>query len=165
MKNGQINDNENEEKKESLQVNALALPIATSSSSSSSSSSPFSPIYTGNADTDTANIPLYNLYSTVSKPTSALHPLKALLYLKLLCVHPCLVISRDKHAPYHDHLQVSNAMFILLFLLTCSHPFSSLLTPSHPLSTPSHPLSSLLTPSYLLTPLSRRPSLRAVGRW
>lgn len=55
---------------------------------------------------DTANIPLYNSNMDISKTTVALHPLKALLYLKLLCVHPSLVISKEKHAPYYDHLQV-----------------------------------------------------------
>ena len=54
---------------------------------------------------DTANIPLYNSNMDISKTTVALHPLKALLYLKLLCVHPSLVISKEKHAPYYDHLQ------------------------------------------------------------
>ena len=35
-----------------------------------------------------------------------LHPLKALLYLKLLCVHPCLVTSQKDYPAYHEHLKV-----------------------------------------------------------
>ena len=49
----------------------------------------------------------------ISKTTVTLHPLKALLYLKLLCVHPSLVISKEKHAPYYDHLQVRLYRIIL----------------------------------------------------
>ena len=37
---------------------------------------------------------------------SPLHPLKALLFLKLLCVHPCMVTSQTQHKPYYDHLLV-----------------------------------------------------------
>lgn len=33
----------------------------------------------------------------------ALHPLRALLYLKLLCVHPCLAVSSD-HTQYRQRL-------------------------------------------------------------
>ena len=146
MKNGQINENENADVKQSNHVTALALPLAASSSSSSSSSSSFSPIHTGNADTDTANTPPYHLKSTVSKPPSALHPLKALLYLKLLCVHPCLVISREKHGPYHDHLQVINVMFILLYIPFMIPPLlTPLLTPLH---SPSDPFTPLHPPSH-----------------
>ena len=35
-----------------------------------------------------------------------MNPLKALLYLKLLCVHPCLVTSQRDHPAYHNHLKV-----------------------------------------------------------
>ena len=35
-----------------------------------------------------------------------LHPLKSLLYLKLLCVHPCLVTSSIEYPAYHEHLKV-----------------------------------------------------------
>ena len=41
--------------------------------------------------------------SQIMKP---LHPLKSLLYLKLLCVHPCLVTSSTEYPAYHEHLKV-----------------------------------------------------------
>lgn len=45
--------------------------------------------------------------NTLSGPgVSPLHPLKALLFLKLLCVHPCMVTSQTQHKPYYDHLLV-----------------------------------------------------------
>ena len=47
-------------------------------------------------------------FSQIVKP---LHPLKSLLYLKLLCVHPCLVISSKEHPAYHEHLKVRTKIF------------------------------------------------------
>lgn len=55
---------------------------------------------------------------------SALHPLKALLFLKLLCVHPCLVTSQTLHKPYYNHL---------LVVLPAHHPCSPSVTSALPL--------------------------------
>ena len=49
-----------------------------------------------------------SVFSQIVKP---LHPLKSLLYLKLLCVHPCLVISSKEHPAYHKHLKVRTKIF------------------------------------------------------
>ena len=40
-----------------------------------------------------------------------MNPLKALLYLKLLCVHPCLVTSEKDYPVYHAHLKVRPIIF------------------------------------------------------
>ena len=40
-----------------------------------------------------------------------MNPLKALLYLKLLCVHPCLVTSEKDYPVYHAHLKVRPTIF------------------------------------------------------
>lgn len=70
-----------------------------SSSSSSSSSSTSSMMFTH----PQMNAQIHPKNPGVNAP---LHPLKALLFLKLLCVHPCLVTSQVEHRPYYDHLLV-----------------------------------------------------------
>ena len=105
-KHGQANENENknEESKESLLMKTLSTSNATSTSIVSTH-------HTGSTDFDTANIPPYDLNINT---TNAMHPLKALLYLKLLCVHPCLVISKEKYAPYYEHLQVRSYSMVAI---------------------------------------------------
>ena len=57
--------------------------------------------------------------SGFSKIVKPLHPLKSLLYLKLLCVHPCLVTSSKEYPAYHEHLKVRTKIFFIFIIYFC----------------------------------------------